>query len=186
MLAPVSINPAPASSRVGYPALKKNAYSSSAISAEVLRLADYAKKLIGDSVYSSSDLPQEDVSVDVDKKNTISARFDEIAKIQDGWFEGGGLAPDADKLTLVSEKLIADYPSKLPIPQIAPKQDGNLLLEWKAEGDPSLDIDLTALQASFHVFGANGEDVEHDFNLDTVGWESLFAFLGDNIKAHQA
>lgn len=145
--------------------------------------------VIGVGTYDSWDRLQKVVSVDsldVIKNFAISARFDEISQLENGWFEGAGLAPNADKLALVSETLIANYPDKLPLPQIAPKQDGNLLLEWKAEGDPSLDIDLVASHASFHAFGANGEDVERDFSLDAAGWQSLFAFLGDHIKAHQA
>ncbi|MCL2656311.1 MAG: hypothetical protein FWD62_02625 [Betaproteobacteria bacterium] len=145
--------------------------------------------VLGIGTYDAWDHLQKVISVDlldITKNYAISARFDEISQIQDGWFEGGGLAPDTDKLAFVSEQLIADYHDKLPLPQIVPKQDGNLLLEWKAEGDPSLDIDLIALQASFHAFGANGEDVERDFNLDAVGWQALFAFLSDNIKARQA
>ncbi|UUE99040.1 hypothetical protein NDY24_04155 [Xanthomonas hortorum pv. pelargonii] len=107
-------------------------------------------------------------------------------QLKNGWFAGSGLAPDADRLSSVSEKIIADYPDKLPSPIIVSKQDGNILLEWKVEGDPSLDIDLTNLQASYHAFGADEEDVERDFNLDPVGWQSLFAFLNDTIKVQQA
>jgi hypothetical protein len=81
--------------------------------------------------------------------------------------------------------LIADYPDKLPLPRIVPKQDGNLLLEWIAEGDPSLDIDLTTSQASFHEFDVNGEDLERDFNLNATGWQNLFVFLGEKIKVSQ-
>ena len=95
------------------------------------------------------------------------------------------MAPDANALARFSEKMIADYPERLPLPQIAPKQDGNLLLEWKAEGDPSLDVDLANSQASFHSFGMNDEDIEQDFNLDTTGWQGLFAFLGERIKAQR-
>jgi hypothetical protein len=144
--------------------------------------------LKGVATYDSWDHLQKLVSVDsleVVKNHAIAMRMDELAQLQAGWFEGSGLAPDADKLSSVSEKLIADYPDKLPLPQIAPKQDGNLLLEWKAKGDPSLDIDLNGLQASFHAFDADGKDLERDFNLDAAGWQALFAFLGENIKARQ-
>lgn len=145
--------------------------------------------VVGAGTYDSWDRLQKVISVDsidVTKNHTIAARFDEISQIEDGWFEGAGLAPNADRLALVSEILIADYPDRLSLPQITPKQDGNLLLEWNAEGDPSLDIDLAAAHASFHAFGANGEDIEREFNLDATGWKLLFAFLGDNVKAHQA
>jgi len=141
--------------------------------------------LKGVATFDSWDRLQKLVSVDsleVTKNYAISTRFDEISQLENGWFEGIGLAPDADALACVSEKLIIDYPEKLPLPQIAPKQDGNLLLEWNVEGDPSLDIDLANSQASFHAFGTLNEDVERDFNLDAAGWQALFAFLGENIK----
>ena len=144
--------------------------------------------VVGIGAYDSYERLQKVISIEsleVTKNYAISARFDEISQIENSWFEHGGLAPDADRLSGVSEKLIADYPDKLPIPLIVPKQDGNILLEWKVEGDPSLDIDLTSLQASYHAFGADDEDVERDFNLDAAGWQSLFTFLNDNIKVQQ-
>lgn len=145
--------------------------------------------LKGVAAYDSWDRLQKLVSVDsleVVKNHAVAARMDEIAQLQAGWFEGGGTVPDASKLSSVSEKLIADYPEKLPMPLIAPTQDGNLLFEWNTEGDPSLDVDLALLQASFHAFGENGEDLEQDFELDASGWQALFAFLGRHIKARQA
>lgn len=145
-------------------------------------------RVVGVGAYDSYERLQKIISIEsleVTKNYVISARFDEISQLENGWFEGSGLAPDAERLSDVAGKLIADYPDKLPIPLIVPRQDGNLLLEWKFEGDPSLDIDLTNLQASYHAFGANDEDVERDFNLDTAGWQSLFAFLNDNIKVQQ-
>jgi hypothetical protein len=145
--------------------------------------------VIGIGAFDSSERLQKVISVaslDATQNYAMAARFDEITLLENGWFEGSGLAPNTDNLFRVSEKLIADYPDKLPLPQIVPKQDGNLLLEWQAEGEPSLDIDLASSQASFHAFGANGEDVERDFHLDAAGWQLLFAFLSEHIKEQQA
>lgn len=145
--------------------------------------------VVGVGSYDSYERLQKIISIEslnIIKNHAISARFDEISQLKNGWFGGSGLAPDADSLFGVAEKLIADYPEKLPLPQIFAKQDGNILLEWKVEGDPSLDIDLTNLQANYHAFGANDEDMESDFNLDAAGWQSLFAFLNENIKVQQA
>lgn len=125
-------------------------------------------------------------ALEVVKNYAIAARMDEIAQLQPGWFGGNSLIPDAVSLSNVSGKLIADYPEKLPLPLIAPKQDGNLLLEWNAEGDPSLDIDLASWQASYHAFATDDTDIERDFTLDPAGWQSLFAFLSQNIKARPA
>ena len=126
-------------------------------------------------------------SLDVLKNYVIATKLDEISQLKDGWFEGFGLAPDADDLAALSEKLINEYPDKLPLPLLTPTQDGNILLEWAAEGDPSLDINLKAKQASFHSFEVDDAgEIERDFILDTSNWQALFAFLGASIKSHQA
>lgn len=144
--------------------------------------------LKGVAAYDSWDRLQKLTSVDsldVMKNHAIATRLDDIAQLQVGWFDGSALAPDAESLSAFSEKLIAEYPDKLPLPLIVPTQDGKLLLEWGAEGDPSLDIDLTGATASFHAFGANDVDVERDFTLDADGWQTLFAYLGENIRARR-
>jgi len=144
----------------------------------------------GIGVFDASDYLQKIIAIESlegIKNFTLASQLDEIALLKNGWFEGGGVAPDADSLARVAEKLIADYPDNLPLPQVVPTQDGNLLLEWQAEGEPSLDIDLATSKASFHAFGVNAEDVERDFTLkDAGGWSALFAFLGENIRGQQA
>lgn len=146
--------------------------------------------LRGVAAYDSWDRLQKLVfveSLEVVKNYAIAARMDELAQMQDGWFEGQGVAPDADKLAIVADRLVADYPEKLMLPTVVPTQDGNLLLEWTADGSPSLDVRLDNLQASFHAFGPNGNDIERDFNLtNTMEWQSLFGFLSDNIRTDVA
>lgn len=146
--------------------------------------------LKGVAAYDSWDRLQKLVSVeslDVVKNYAIATRMDELAQIQPGWFEGQGVAPDADKLAIVADKLVADYPERLMLPSIVPTQDGNLLLEWAADGAPSLDIHLDNLQASFHAFATNGDDIERDFDLETAeDWHALFGFLNHSIRTKAA
>lgn len=146
--------------------------------------------LKGVAAYDSWDRLQKLVSVEsleVVENYAIATRMDELAQMQDGWFEGRGVAPDADKLAIVADRLVADYPEKLMLPTLVPTQDGNLLLEWTADGSPSLDVRLDNLQASFHAFGPNGNDIERDFNLtNNMEWQSLFGFLSDNIRTDAA
>lgn len=145
--------------------------------------------LKGVVAYDSSDRLKNVVTVDsleVIKNHAISSRLEEIAQLEDGWFEGGGLALDEGCLAQIADHL-ADYPDDVPLPLIVPTQDGNLLLEWQAKGFPSLDIDLANMQASFHAFDENGEDVERDFDLkDEDDWRLLFRFLGEHIKGELA
>ena len=68
------------------------------------------------------------------------------------------------------------------LPRAFPTQEGNLLLEWPDASDPSLDINLSTMQASFHAFGPDDHDIEEDFDLKTPdGWKTLFAFLERHI-----
>lgn len=146
--------------------------------------------LKGVATYDSWDRLQKLVSVEsleVVKNYAIATRMDELAQMQDGWFEGRGIALDAEKLAIVADRLVADYPEKARLPVVVPTQDGNLLLEWNADGSPSLDIRLDNLQASFHAFGPNGVDIERDFNLtSTLEWQTLFGYLSDNIRTDAA
>ncbi len=146
--------------------------------------------LKGVASYDSWDRLQKLISVEsleVVRNYAIATRMDELAQMQDGWFEGQGMAPDPEKMAVVADKLVADYPERLILPNIVPTQDGNLLLEWDADGTPSLDIQLDSFQASFHAFAPNGADIERDFNLgNAADWQSLFGFLSDSIRTNAA
>ena len=125
--------------------------------------------------------------VDVIKNFPLAKQFDELAQLEAGWYEGQGTAPDKNKLEIIAQKLTDSYPEHLPLPTVVPTQDGNLLLEWDTEGDPSTDIDLYSMKANFHAFGPRGEDIEADFDLSVEGsFETLFAFLFAHIQSRLA
>ena len=116
--------------------------------------------------------------------NPLAIQFDELAQLKAGWHEDQGTAPDTNKLKIIAQKLTDYYPEYLPLPIIVPAQDGNLLMEWDAEGDPSTDIDLSSMRASFHAFGPRGEDIEADFFLSMEDdFESFLAFLSAHIPS---
>jgi hypothetical protein len=106
-----------------------------------------------------------------------------LFQLENGWFDGQGVAPDKQKIEIVAQNIGIHYPETLPMPIIAPTQEGNLLIEWNAEGSPSVDIDLGKMRASFHAFGKTNEDIEKDFTLNNnKDWAQLFAFLSNNIR----
>lgn len=139
----------------------------------------------GVAAYDSWDRLQRVVSVeslDIIKNHAMAARLDELSQLQPGWFEGLGAAFEAEKFVAFADKLVEDYPDRLMLPSVVPTQEGNLLLEWAADGDPSLDVRLTDLHASFHAFSPDGGDLERDFDLSQAGeWQTLFAFLLDSV-----
>ena len=126
-------------------------------------------------------------SLEVIKNYDLANRFDELAQMEAGWYDGEGEAPKRGQFELFVQKMTELYPEQLPLPSIVPTQDGNLLLEWEATGDPSADIDLDTLQASFHAFGENGEDLERDFHLtDENSYKAFFTFLSERISRSEA
>jgi len=126
-------------------------------------------------------------SLEIARNHHLSTRFDELAQLQSGWYEGSGLAPDSDQLSSVAERFVSDYPDELALPAIIPTQDGNLLFEWDLFGVPSLDMRLCDSHASYHAFDESGSDIEHDFSLiNDLEWRGLFDFLGKNLRKRSA
>jgi hypothetical protein len=72
--------------------------------------------------------------------------FDDLAQLQEGWYDGEGLPPVRRGLEIVARALIEFCPDWVPLPEIVPTPEGNLLIEWgEAEGCPPFDIDLMIL-----------------------------------------
>lgn len=122
--------------------------------------------------------------IDVQEDFRLAARFDELKTLKDGWHDGQGVAPQPDILDVIAAKLIGHFPEKLPLPAIVPTPEGNLLFEWDAPGDASIDLDLSESKVYFHAFGPDQKDIEREFDLSTSeGWqlvfEALTQFLGN-------
>ncbi|MDR3087257.1 MAG: hypothetical protein LBU45_04825 [Azoarcus sp.] len=124
-------------------------------------------------------------SLEVIRNYPIVTRFDELAALEDGWYDGEGLAPDKENLATIAEYLTGAYPEDLPLPAIVPTPEGDLLLEWRTQGYPTVDLQLkTPLSASFHAFDPNNDDVEQDFSLKTgQDWAQFLAFLREHIRS---
>lgn len=140
----------------------------------------------GVGAFNSADILERIVSLDsieIQQNYQIAAKFEELSALTDGWYGGQCNAPDKEKLAKLATHMIGDYPETLAIPLIVPTQEGNLLLEWDAEGHPSLDIDLGSMTSNYHAFSPEGGEIERSFELgtDTV-WPAFFEFLQENIK----
>lgn len=121
------------------------------------------------------------------KSSDLAKRFGELAQLESGWHDGQGKAPRRAKFDIFAQKMTELYPGHIPLPSIVPTQDGNLLLEWRTIGDPSVDIDLDTMQASYHAFGENGEDLEKVLPLITdKDYTVFFDFLSERIKLETA
>jgi hypothetical protein len=98
----------------------------------------------------------------------VPARLDELRLLRDGWFEGGGSAPNSAGLDWLSEKFTRAYPEDLPLPFVYPTPEGDIRLEWSlGPHDLTLDIDLAKHAASLHVLNLDSDEERQDqMNLD--------------------
>jgi hypothetical protein len=102
--------------------------------------------------------------------------------LQDGWFDGAGLAPNKEQLSIVAEEMVSGFPEHLTLPAVVPTPEGNLLLEWNVSGSPSVDIDLASLKAEFHAFTHDDGEIEKTFDLSvSEQWKVFFNFLESNV-----
>lgn len=124
-----------------------------------------------------------DMKTLVSPRQQLIAKFDRLFALENGWYEGRGVAFDKAQLTFVAVKLSAGYPDLTP-PLITPTPEGNLLFEWDVPGSPSVDLELASLRAEFHALTPDGSDIERDFTLKTDDdWREFFGFLVEHVSA---
>lgn len=136
--------------------------------------------------YDSWDNLQKVVSADsfeVQFNYEIAAKFDEIRSLQDGWFDGAGKAIDPDRLDAVADIFIQNYPENISLPTIVPTPEGDLLLEWPLNSQPTADIYLSESRADFHFFHADFSDEERSFQLITRDdWIVFFEQISKHLQ----
>lgn len=146
----------------------------------------YQVSVKGIGTFDSWDKLQKVISVEsleIQPDYQLSARFDALLALADGWLDGKGIAPDKTKLTEIAEKMVGHYPEQLPLPAIVPTPEGNLLLEWDAPGDPSVDLHLNSMQAAFHAIQPDETETEHEIPLTTeASWSEFFSFLSERLQ----
>lgn len=150
----------------------------------------YQVTVKGIATFDSWDKLQKVISVEsleIQPDYQLSARFEALLALANGWLDGKGIAPDKTKLAEVAEKMVGHYPEQLPLPAIAPTPEGNLLLEWDAPGDPSVDLHLDSMRAAFHAFQPDQTEIEHEILLTTEAlWGQFFSFLNERLQPRPA
>lgn len=114
----------------------------------------------------------------------LAVQIEQLAALEDGWFEGVGQALDKDQLAWASDGLVSTFPEDLPFPHVGPSPEGGLFLEWiqvpwRISAEFLLPSHRCELQATNTT---SGESVESGLDLDQANtWPALYAFVRSRV-----
>lgn len=73
----------------------------------------------------------------------IRTQLASLRNMEEGWLEGGGIAPSREGLDWLVETFAGSYPEDSPRPHLYPTEDGGVQAEWSlSHWRVSLEIDL--------------------------------------------
>ena len=125
-----------------------------------------------------------------ERRMEISDRLDYLATVEDGWFEGRGVALDRVGLRWLDNQVADHFVSTdLPLPFIFPTVPGGVMVEWSTERfEGAIEIDLEARTGLWvDVDLETGESIDDQIlDLDSAdGWQWLIDRLAKLIAKSQ-
>ena len=110
----------------------------------------------------------------------VVLRLDELAKLKDGWLDGGGRAPSHALIDGLKSGFENSFDPSLPLPYLYPTEDGGLQAEWTlGDWEISLEVQSEDLRGEYRATRSKDTTTQTlDLNLaDPGGWEQLNAAL---------
>lgn len=128
---------------------------------------------------SRFDIPSEYVGKRVEiviKPVGIESQLNNIAKLENGWFDGKGSTFNYDELKLLSDKFKQNFSPDIDSPYLYPTPDNCIRAEWTFKRyEVSLEIEIPSLNAYYHQLNLDtNEDIDAELQLSrTDGWNEL-------------
>ena len=123
------------------------------------------------------------------RRKVISDRLESLSEVEDGWFEGRGVALDRAGLLWLEQRMADHYvATDLPLPFLCPGVDGGVIGEWMLERHTCMiEVDLDARTGSWvDVEMETGDGIDEQIlDLDSAdGWQwmidRLRGFVGES------
>jgi hypothetical protein len=114
----------------------------------------------------------------------LAEALGELAKLEDGWYEGKGKAPDKETLAWVTDQLVEKFPDDLPYPHVGPIPDGGLFLEWiQKPWRISAEIMLPGYQCELQATNTEtGASMDKDCDLaQPAEWAGFYDFVRKQV-----
>ena len=133
------------------------------------------------------------VNLDVDKETIegrsglldtmhVPTRLEEFKKIENGWLDGDGMAPDHEGLDWLIGAFKSHFHDEAMPPRTYPTEDGRVRMEWSIKNNAMiLEIDLTTHTGDWLWFDRNSSaDHERILDLDKPSsWKWLVSEVRD-------
>lgn len=113
----------------------------------------------------------------------ITSQLDELRSLEDGWLEGGGVAPSHGGLDWLIQSFERHYPSSLPRPYLYPTEEGGVQAEWVFGGiDIEVRIDLSTRRGAYLWLDESTEE-ERELDLaDGADWGWLVSVVREHAE----
>lgn len=114
----------------------------------------------------------------------VATRLDELRELNDGWLEGGGIAPTKEGLDWLARAFEEHYPDDLPLPFLYPTAEGGIQAEWSLEPhELSIEIDLMNRTGEWHGLNmkTTAEETRSLSFEDSDDWNWLVSRIRESI-----
>jgi hypothetical protein len=112
----------------------------------------------------------------------VVLRLDELAKAENGWLNGDGLAPSQELLDRLKKAFEQDFDPELSLPYLYPTTEGGVQAEWSLNGwEVSIKIDPTGEHAEYQAVNIESDASQETILAlgDSAGWQQL----NENLKS---
>jgi hypothetical protein len=106
-----------------------------------------------------------------------------LLELQDGWLEGGGKAPDPERLSWLMNEMVRAFPADLEYPAVVPTEDGNVVLEW-IRPHARIELEVNFADEQLELYATNlktDQFVEETYPQD--GWADAFGKISTLLIA---
>ncbi len=117
----------------------------------------------------------------------FQTRMEELKSLKDGWYDGLGIAPPADKLDQLAGDFNDYYPDTLPSPYVYPVAEGGIRLEWSlGQAEVSVEVDFTNYAGTWHALHlqTDEEDAKVLQMATKADWEWMVKKLQEIGETH--
>lgn len=91
----------------------------------------------------------------------VRAQLESMRSMQDGWLEGGGVAPSVGGLDWLEEAFARHFPEGSPRPYLYPTEAGGVQAEWSlSPWRVALEIDLQSRCGNWFALNLETDDVD--------------------------